>query len=238
MFNHANLNFEFEELQTRSINDLRYYQVGNELYPSVTSILSVLSKDRIRAWKDSIGHYVANFESRRAANRGTNFHKICEDYLCNKDISIHRKNVLAFGLFTLVKKEIERIDNIYGLEKTLCSHNLKIAGRVDCVAEFDNIVSIIDFKSSNKAKSPEILENHFLRETAYSVMWVELAKNPIEQIVTIVASENGESQIAIEKPVFFIEKLKETIELFKQSEIMSEKIPRGISNEGVTHDSV
>ena len=158
MFNHIESSFEFTKLSTQNKDGLRYYSVDGKLYPSVTSVLSILSKDGIRAWRDSIGHDVANFETRRAATRGTHFHKICETYLCNKNISSYKKKVLPYGLFSLVKNEIDRIDNIHGMEKTLYSHNLKLAGRVDCVAEFDNILSVIDFKSANKEKTPQILE--------------------------------------------------------------------------------
>jgi len=203
-------------LKTKTMDGRRYYSINGSFYPSVTSVLSILSRDGIMAWRNSVGYEVANFEARRAANRGTHFHKICEDYLFNRNISKHRKKVLPFGLFSLVKNEIDRIDNIRILEKTLFSHDLKLAGRVDCIAEFDNQLSVIDFKSANKEKSQEILENHFLQETAYAIMWEEHTSQSIEQIVTIVACEDGETQIAIEKPRFFKSKLNDTITKFYQ----------------------
>ena len=214
MFSHVLLSLDIPKLSSQNRDGFRYYSIDGKSYPSVTSVLSLLSKDSIRAWRDSIGHDVADFESRRAANRGTAFHKICEHYLCNKDISDFRKKVLPFGLFNLVKNEIDRIDNIHSLEQTLFSHSLKLAGRVDCVAEFDDVLSIIDFKSANKAKTPQILENHLLQETAYAIMWNDLVDKPVEQIVTIVACENGETQTVIEKPQFFKKKLEDVIDTF------------------------
>lgn len=221
MFSHLSSFFNIPELKSKNVNGLRYYVVDEQLYPSVTSVLSILSKDSIRAWRDSIGHDVADFESRRAANRGTHFHKICEDYLYNKDISNHKKNVLSYGLFNLVKYEIDRINEIHGMEKTVLSHNLKLAGRLDCVAEFDNVLSIIDFKTANKLKSQEILENHFLQETAYSTMWSEITGESIEQIVTIVACENGEVQVEISKPQYYVKKLQEVILEFNNSQLIN-----------------
>jgi genome maintenance exonuclease 1 len=100
------------------------------------------------------------------------------------------------------------------MEQTLYSHNLKLAGRVDCVAEFDNILSVIDFKSANKEKSPQILEGNILQETAYAIMWRELTGTQIEQIVTIVACENGETQTIIEKPGFYKQRLESVIDEF------------------------
>ena len=219
MFNHIQTPTLVPKLKSQSQNGFRYYSVDGKSYPSVTSVLSILSKDGIRAWRDSIGHDVADFETRRAATRGIHFHKICENYLYNKNISEYRKKILSYGLFNLVKHEIDRIDNIHGMEKTLYSHTLKLAGRTDCIAEFDNVLSIIDFKSANREKSPEILENHILQETAYAIMWNELTDIPIQQIVTIVACENGELQTVIEKPEFYRPKLESVIEQFNKIQL-------------------
>ena len=219
LFTHIQTPHLVPKLKSQSQNGFRYYSVDGKSYPSVTSVLSILSKDGIRAWRDSIGHDVADFETRRAATRGIHFHKICENYLYNKNISEYKKKILSYGLFNLAKSEIDRIDNIYGMEKTLYSHSLKLAGRTDCIAEFDNVLSIIDFKSANKEKSPEILENHILQETAYAIMWNELTDIPIQQIVTIVACENGELQTVIEKPEFYRQKLESVIEQFDKIQL-------------------
>ena len=150
LFTHIQTPHLVPKLKSQSQNGFRYYSVDGKSYPSVTSVLSILSKDGIRAWRDSIGHDVADFETRRAATRGIHFHKICENYLYNKNISEYKKKILSYGLFNLAKSEIDRIDNIYGMEKTLYSHSLKLAGRTDCIAEFDNVLCIINFKSANK----------------------------------------------------------------------------------------
>ena len=219
LFTHIQTPNLVPKLKSQSQNGFRYYSVDGKSYPSVTSVLSILSKDGIRAWRDSIGHDVADFETRRAATRGIHFHKICENYLYNKNISEYKKKILSYGLFNLAKSEIDRIDNIYGMEKTLYSHSLKLAERTDCIAEFDNVLSIIDFKSANREKSPEILENHILQETAYAIMWNELTDIPIQQIVTIVACENGELQTVIEKPEFYRQKLESVIEQFNKIQL-------------------
>jgi hypothetical protein len=219
MFTHVDTPLLSQKLKSQNQNGFRYYSVDGKSYPSVTSVLSLLSKDGIHAWRDSIGHDVADFETRRAATRGIYFHKICEHYLYNKNVSEYKKKILSYGLFNLVKHEIDRIDNIRGMEKTLYSNTLKLAGRTDCIAEFDNILSIIDFKSANREKSPEILENHILQETAYAIMWNELTDIPIEQIVTIVACENGELQTIIEKPEFHRQKLESVIDQFNKIQL-------------------
>ena len=206
--------FQFPKLQETKIDGKRYYQVEEELYPSVTTILSAQPNEGLMKWRQSIGEDVANFEVRRAVNRGKIFHSIVEDYLNNKKILNYKSNVLPYGLFNLVKKEIDEINNIHNLEVNLYSKNLKIAGRPDCIAEFNGLLSVIDFKSANRAKKSDQLTTHAIQETAYSVMWEELTKTQIEQIVTIVACENGETQTIIEKPQFFLDDLRKCIEDF------------------------
>jgi len=143
------------------------------------------------------------------------FHSIVEDYLNNKNIQTYKSKVLPYGLFNLVKKEIDRIDNIRNLEVTLYSKKLKIAGRADCIAEINGVLSVIDFKSANRAKKDEQLVTHAIQETAYSIMWEEMTKIPIEQIVTIVACENGEMQTIVEKPINFHKNLFQYIKEFQ-----------------------
>lgn len=216
MFNHILNQFDFSPIQEINFEGKRHYRVEGELYPSITTILSAQKNEGLIRWRESIGIDVANFETRRAANRGKIFHKIVEDYLNNKKTQNYQSNVLSYGLFNLVKKEIDRVDNIHNLEVTLYSKKYKIAGRADCIAEFDGLLSVIDFKSANRAKKEDQLTTHAIQETAYSVMWEEMTKNPIEQIVTIVSCENGETQIILEKPQFFIDKLESCIEDFQK----------------------
>ena len=216
MFNHILNKFQFPQLQETKVDGKRFYQIDGELFPSVTTVLSAQENEGLIRWRENLGEDVANFEMRRAANRGKIFHSIVEDYLNNRSIQNYKSKVLSFGLFSLVKKEFERVDNIHNLEVTMFSKKYKIAGRADCIAEFDGLLSIIDFKSANRAKKQDQLEKHAIQETAYSVMWNELTNIPIEQIVTIVACENGETQTIIEKPQFFLKQLERCISDFQR----------------------
>ena len=180
MFNHILNKFQFPQLQETKVDGKRFYQIDGELFPSVTTVLSAQENEGLIRWRENLGEDVANFEMRRAANRGKIFHSIVEDYLNNRSIQNYKSKVLSFGLFSLVKKEFERVDNIHNLEVTMFSKKYKIAGRADCIAEFDGLLSIIDFKSANRAKKQDQLEKHAIQETAYSVMWNELTNIKLE----------------------------------------------------------
>ena len=102
-------------------------------------------------------------------------------------------------LFYKIKPHIDtRMGKIYALEQALYSDNLKLAGRVDCIAEWDGVLSIIDFKSSTKQKDKNNIGNYFMQCTAYARMFTELTDKPLDQIVVLVGTEEGPGQIFIE----------------------------------------
>ena len=103
------------------------------------------------------------------------------------------------------------------LEGYMYSNELEIAGRVDCIAEFAGRVSVIDFKTSTKRKTPSQIKGYFMQETAYAKMFEERYNIPIERIVTIIAvEETGQSQMFVEEPSKWIEPLKELRNQYRQ----------------------
>ena len=75
------------------------------------------------------------------------------------------------------------------------SHYLGLAGRVDCIAEFDGELAVIDFKTSTKEKNEDHIEHYFVQETAYAAMFLERTGIEVKKIVTLIATEEGTIQI-------------------------------------------
>ena len=167
----------------------RFYKIDGKNYPSVTSVLSIRKSDGLKKWRESIGEDVANWELRRAAKRGKSFHTLVEQYLKDETPSI--RDVLPLGLFRLMKPYINQIDNIRLVEKIMYSPKLTIAGQVDCVAEYNGKLSVIDFKTANKERIEDWVENYFLQCTAYACMYEETFNEDIDQIVVLIAGEDG-----------------------------------------------
>ena len=160
-FTHIPLPTKPIELTTQTIKGKRFYVLPDgQKYPSITTVLSERGNEGITKWRESVGEQAANTIMRNAAKRGTAVHTLTEDYLNNKELS--RQDVLPTALFSILKNELDHINNIVMQEENLCSHKWGVAGRVDCIAEFKGKLSVIDFKTSTKEKKEEWVENYFI----------------------------------------------------------------------------
>jgi len=180
-------------------NGLRLYEVGEgKWYPSVTTVTGHRKKDSIIKWRKRVGDEQANKISGQATARGNRYHSYTESYLRNEPVVFDDSHPLPKFMFQSSQKTLDRINNIHLLESPLYSDHFRIAGRVDCIAEFDSELAVIDFKTSTKPKTESWIENYFVQETAYAVMYYERCGVQVDKIVTIIAVEDGSVQV-IEK---------------------------------------
>jgi genome maintenance exonuclease 1 len=210
MFNHLK-GYESVTLPTETIDGKRYYVTpeGNK-YPSVTTVTGLLNAKWIAQWRKNVGEEKANQISRQAAGRGSRYHYLQEDFINNLDITekLAQATPLDLMMFNQTRELTEKIGDIYMLEGSMYSDDLCMAGRVDCIAEFAGKVSVIDFKTSTKAKSASKIKNYFMQETAYAKMFEERYQVPIERIVTIVSvEETGQAQLFVENPNNWVDQL-------------------------------
>jgi len=210
------------ELVAENIDGRRVYPVpSGGKYPSITTVLSCNPEKKagIMKWRKRIGEEKANQISTRAASRGTTYHSIVEDYLNNTyDETKFKDKHLPLMMFKNSKKTLDRINNIYAQEAALYSDNLEIAGRVDCIAEFDGELSIIDFKTSAEEKKLEWIQDYLIQETAYACMLYERYKIKVNKIVTIIACESGDTQVFVETPKkIYLQKLIGYIDEYKKT---------------------
>jgi hypothetical protein len=220
MFIHEKI--ELENLESTNLDGKRLYRTpSGELYPSVTTITGLHSKDAIIAWRKRVGEAEANKISGKAANRGTKVHKMCEDYLNNElHLNTHLPNSVA--LFKQIQPFIDKyIGVVYGIESPLYSDHLKVAGRTDCVAIFDGKPAIVDFKTASKPKNEDFILNYFMQCSAYAVMFEERTGIAIPRIAILVAVEGDQPQLFVKKRDTYIEQFiayrKKYDELDKQT---------------------
>ena len=229
MFNHVPV--KLQPITATNNNGVRLYNTpeGNK-YPSITTVLSVRNKKGLMEWRKRVGNDVANHIARTAANRGTKVHHMCEDYLNNmetewpKKWAEHKKNFLPYCLFSQLKPVLANIDNIYSQEAGIYSDKYKIAGRVDCIAQYNGVLSIIDFKTSTKERKDEWNENYYIQGSAYAEMFIERTGIEISQIVILVVTGDGTVQEFIKEKYEYLDALIETVtEWSKQNEKRSEE---------------
>ena len=199
---------------------MRQYSTGDELFPSITSVLSrMMDSEGIDAWRERVGEDVANHICQSAINRGNKFHRICEAYLNNDCICKFENHLLEYGMFEHAQPALDRISDIVGIEMPMISRELGIGGTADIIAKFDGVLSIIDLKSSTSPKRESWCKKFFLQETAYSLMFEEITSKPIEQLVTIIASENGTVQVMIQNRDDFTQELKGIISQYQSGKV-------------------
>ena len=201
MFTHIDHGLVLPELTRETTPQGRkYFTPEGKTYPSVTTVLSIQDKSGLEAWKKRVGEEEARKISTQAAVRGTAVHKLAEDYLNNIETYAEEHMPSNIFSFNQIKKILdERVDNIWMQEQFLYSDYLETAGQVDCIAEFDGKLSIIDFKTSRKPKRRDWIKNYFMQESFYAVAFEERTGKPINQLVTIITVDGDDPQIFVEK---------------------------------------
>jgi hypothetical protein len=217
-FTHIGLPSDLPNLKSVSHSKKRYYlSPEGTIFPSMTTVLGDLKKDVILKWRQRVGEEEANRISTQAARRGTSVHHMCEDYINNLPY-LNRRLPHEIELFNSIKPILdERIDNVRCQELALWSEHLGVAGRVDCIAEFDGKLSIIDFKTSSKPKREEWIDNYFMQMAGYAIMFEERTGIPVSQVVNVIAVENGgQPQVFIQKRDDWAKPLLEAIKSYKE----------------------
>ena len=219
-FKHEKIDLGYEDMDANTTPDGRKYSAPNgRKYPSITTVLSILSEDAIREWRARVGEEEANRVSHRASTRGTAVHEVLERYVDNEEDYYKDCNLVVKSNFMEVKDILDKnLTTVYAQEAPLYSEHLGVAGRVDCVGIWNGKPSIIDYKTSAKPKKKSYCENYFIQETAYAIMWEERTGMPITQLVTLIAGDQG-AQVFIEHRDNWSEKLLDTIAEFNMRKL-------------------
>lgn len=206
------------DLNTRSVDKKRFYETSDgNLYPSITTVLSKYKKEGIIKWRKRVGEDVANHIMRTSAARGNAVHYMCEDFLNNKEVTKDDREFLPYMLFTQLMPVLEeKVQNINAQECALYSEKYRIAGRVDCIAEWDGVLSIIDFKTSRSYRTDVYNESYYIQASAYAEMFEERSGIEINQIVILCVTSDGEVQEFVKQKHDYLPLLVEAIDNFTE----------------------
>ena len=195
IFEHCNYLGDLE-LNKKETNGIRLYNLPNgEWVPSITSVTSFYNRQIFAKWRERIGVEEANRITKKATSRGTDFHAATELYMLNKEINWDEFRPLTKFMFIHAKPYLDKINNIHAIERTLYSEYLGLAGRVDCIGEYEGELAVIDFKTSDKIKPEEWLENYFVQEMFYASAYYELTGIPVKKLITIMVTPGGEVKV-------------------------------------------
>ena len=216
-FKHVGCDIDYD-LATETINGKRFYVTpGGNKYPSVTTITSQYNKQSIMEWRKRVGEEEANRISSKAAGRGTRVHTMCENYLNNQEDYLQKQMPDAIVMFNTLQPLLnEYVNNIHALEVPLYSDYLRTAGRVDCIAEFDGAISVIDFKTSSKPKEDKWIQNYYMQCSAYAVMFEERTGIPVPRIVVMIAVDGEKAQIFVKKRNDYIDEFIKYRDIYEE----------------------
>ena len=208
MFNHVDHGFVLQELTADTSDKGRFYTTpSGSVLPSVTTILSMQDKTGIDDWIKRIGEDEAKRIMLQASKRGTAVHDLAEKYVNNDEN--WKRGAMPANLFTFntIKPVLDKhLNNIWTQEAALYSERLSVAGRVDCIGEWDGVLSIVDYKTSRRPKQKQYIEGYFIQESVYAACFYEMTRVPIKQIVTVIAVDDSEPQVFIEKAIDHLHK--------------------------------
>ena len=219
-FTHEKIDLGYGDLVAESTKMGRLYSTPDGSFPSVTTVLSILTEDAIAAWRARIGEEEANKISHKASSRGTKVHSIIEDYLNGKDTSEYLPNIRQ-SLVNVQPILDSRIGRIFGIEVPLYSKYLGLAGRCDAVAEFDGVVSILDWKTSRYPKKKEKISNYFCQMAAYAIMFEERTGMPVTNLAVVMDVDGHEPLVFKEHRDNWTDMLIDTIKEYNRRKIFS-----------------
>ena len=222
-FIHEEIDLGYSDLNSETKAKGRHYvdPEGNQ-YPSITTVLSILSREAIQKWRERVGEEEANRISRVASSRGTKIHNIIEKYIANDPEYLQGEMPHNIQTFKDIQPYIDsNLSKVYSIEAPLYSKHLGVAGRVDCVGVWNGKDSIIDWKTSRKEKKKEWISNYFMQAAAYAIMWEERTGRPIKQLVVAIAGDTG-PQVFIEDRDNWTAELINTISEYKREKFWEE----------------
>ncbi len=206
------------EINATCIGGHRVYHTPLGDFESVTTILNkMIIKEGLEEWKERVGEKEATKVATVAANIGKELHSNLEAFIYNPKHKV--TNPFIIENYKNIREVLwKHITTVFGIEHILWSARLKTAGQSDLICLWDNIPTVLDFKTSKKEKQEQYILNYFLQTTCYAKMTEERYGKKIEQIVLIISIESNPI------PQIFIKQTKDYEDLVDKVFVYGEKI--------------
>jgi hypothetical protein len=191
--------YDYPKLDAVTLKTGRTYLTPHGVHvPSVTTILGILPKDGLIAWRERIGDEEADRIVEEACDIGTTMHDMLEGYVGN--YLSGRPNTppetdnekLAYKMAqTIITYGLEdQLNTVWGIEEALYCESL-YAGRTDLIGIYKGKSAIIDYKSARMWKKPEWIEGYKMQLAAYNFCHHAMFGERMETGVLLIAIRPG-----------------------------------------------
>ncbi len=142
---------------------------ANVQFPSVTSVLNATKpqadRDALARWRARVGTVEAQRISSGASRRGTHTHKQVKEFLLGDDWP---DATASSPYWDSIAPVLEDLDVVHLVENYVFHADLCYAGRVDCVARYQDTLCVFDWKTADRPKeSVKQLRDSPLQLAAY-----------------------------------------------------------------------
>jgi len=205
------------DISAKEENGSRRYTTPDGVFPSVTTVTGWAKRAFFAKWRRENPD-----ESRRILARGTRVHAIIEDLLQNRieTTLTEAAGTEELDMFHTMQPYLDCIDNIRAIEVPLWSKKIGLAGRTDCIAEYNGNLSVVDFKTSKNPKSEDAISDYFTQGAAYALMWQDLTGQRVDNITIIMGvASTGECQVFEAHTRDWVEPLVDAIALWRSEQV-------------------
>lgn len=149
----------------------RYYLTpeGNK-YPSATNVVGLLNQKHIDEWIARVGEEEAEKIRTEAGEHGTRWHELMEKTMFEGSQTLPWTHEFGRVYPKIVGGVLPHIDNIRAIECQMYSDRLRMAGTVDLIADYDGVLSIIDWKTTKREKEQTSIHSYWCQTASYAVM--------------------------------------------------------------------
>jgi CRISPR/Cas system-associated exonuclease Cas4 (RecB family) len=193
----------------------RFYHTAGGVYPSITTVLGVLPKPELDAWRKNIGAEAADKITRQAGNRGSRLHEICEDYVLGRMKKANQYLPDQYERFLNLRATIDaNLEKVIAVEAPLYSDYLGIAGRTDLIGVWNGRTSIIDYKTSRRVKTVDDISGYLMQCAAYAIMFEERTGMPVSgEVILMMVDDQPDPLVFQERRNAWVKPLIETIRM-------------------------
>lgn len=192
------MKFPYPEISTVSHLNGRWYETERASYPSITTILGFTEapekKASLKRWQDALGAEAVT-KSKFATDRGTTIHLMAERFLKGEIVNapVDGKPISDADLssFNALKMLLKKVDEVWGQEVCLVSHEIEIAGRCDLIGVYKGVPAIVDFKTASRVKGHADIGNYKVQLAFYGMAHNEMFGTNIQCGYILMVADSG-----------------------------------------------